>query len=382
MNKFSFIVLLLIVIIGIVVGFNVVSQNKTDIVQENIVQQEEVQKRVYKKKVKPDAIEAKGLYLTAYSASSEKKRQQIIDLINNTELNTVVIDIKDYSGKILYDSNLLLVSEFGTKENRLGNVKEIIKHFHDNDIYVIARQTVFQDPILAQKKPEWAIKTSGGGIWRDFKGLAWVDPTQQAVWRYNIAIAKEAVRLGFDEINFDYVRFPTDGNTAIARYAEDVTKKYKNMSSFYEFVSRSLEHEPVWTSADLFGFVMEREGESDLALNIGQRLEDTVDTFDYICPMMYPSHYPSGHLGIANPAAHPGPVIKNGMEMGQPKFEGHRAQSRPWIQAFNIGAVYDATKIRAQIDQVEAFTDGGWLLWNAANRYSAAGLKLATSTNE
>ena len=130
----------------------------------------------------------------------------------------LVIDIKDYSGLVLYDSNLLWVNEFKTEQDRLGDVKALIQKFHDNDIYVIARQTVFQDPILAERKPEWAIQSRNGGLWRDHKGLAWVDPTEKAVWRYNLAIAKEAILLGFDEINFDYVRFPSDGNLSLVVY--------------------------------------------------------------------------------------------------------------------------------------------------------------------
>ncbi|MBU2541973.1 putative glycoside hydrolase [Patescibacteria group bacterium] len=327
--------------------------------------------RVMIKKQKPTKREVKGLYLTAYSAGSSKKVDQIIDLINSTELNAVVIDIKDYSGYVLYDSNLLWVNEFKTEQNRLGDVKEMIKKFHDNNIYVIARQTVFQDPVLAERKPEWAIKSKYGGLWRDHKGLAWVDPTEQSVWNYNLAIAKEAIKLGFDEINFDYVRFPSDGNMSLVVYTHGDKAKYDVMRVFFKFMSDSLADKPAWISIDMFGFVMERHD----GMNIGQRLEDAVDYIDYICPMMYPSHYPAGHLGLSNPTDYPEIVFENGMKKGVSYFKDKRAEARPWVQAFNMGAVYDATKIRAQIDVIEKYTDGGWLLWNAANRYSSEGLK-------
>ena len=147
--------------------------------------------------LKPPQIEAKGLYLTAYSVGSAKKMDAIIDLIEKTELKGVVIDIKDYSGKILYDSQVKLVNDLKTDENRLGDVRSLIKKLHDKNIYVIARQTVFQDPVLAEKKPEWAIKNKAGGLWRDHKGLAWVDPGKKEVWSYNVAIAKEAVGFRF-----------------------------------------------------------------------------------------------------------------------------------------------------------------------------------------
>lgn len=325
-------------------------------------------------RIKNPLVGVKGIYLTAYSAGSKKKMDSIIDLINKTELNAVIIDIKDYSGYILYDSNVSLVNNLKLEVNRLGDVSALIKKLHDNNIYVIARQTVFQDPILAKNKLDWAIHRKGGGIWRDHKGLAWVDPTKKEVWQYNVDIAKEAINLGFDEINFDYVRFPSDGNISRAVYSTSTEKKYLNMREFYEFISDSLKEYPAWISLDLFGFVMEKTGEDDM--NIGQRLVDGADFSDYVCPMMYPSHYPVGHLGLSNPAANPRMIFANGFKKGAPQVEGRRAKIRPWLQAFNIGAVYGAEKIRAQIDETEKHSDAGWLLWNASNRYTAAGLKL------
>lgn len=322
------------------------------------------------KRSKPAEIIAKGVYLTAYSAGSAARRKEIINLLNTTELNAVVIDIKDYSGLVLYDSDVPLVNELDLEDNRLGDVPAIIQEFHDHDIYVIARQTVFQDPILAQKKSEWSIQSTTGGVWRDHKGLAWVDPTRKEIWEYNMAIAKEAVALGFDEINFDYVRFPSDGNMALVVYTNGDRARHDIMKDFYSYVGETFTDLPAWVSLDFFGFVMERHD----GMSIGQRLEDAVDVVDYISPMMYPSHYPAGHLGLDNPAAYPALVIDNGMKKGMPYFAEKRAKVRPWLQAFHMGARYDAENIRAQIDMVENYDHAGWLLWNAANRYSAAGL--------
>ncbi|PLX28359.1 sugar fermentation stimulation protein [Candidatus Parcubacteria bacterium] len=324
------------------------------------------------KNSKPEKREVKGIYLTAYSAGSTKKIDSIIDLIETTELNAVVIDIKDYSGFLLYDSQVELVNELGVKQNRIGDVSELIKKLHEHDIYVIARQTVFQDPVLAERRTDLAIKSKAGGIWRDQNGLAWVDPTNRQVWDYNVVIAREAIDLGFDEINFDYVRFPSDGNMSLVVYNTGDKQRYEVMHDFYAFLNTELSNEPAYISLDLFGYVMERHD----GMSIGQRLEDSVDEVDYISPMMYPSHYPSGHLGLSNPAAHPGVVIDNGMQKGMPYFTSStKAEVRPWLQAFNMGAVYSGSLIRAQIDMVEKYSDGGWLLWNAANRYTSAGLK-------
>ena len=325
---------------------------------------------------KPEKVYAKGLYLTAYSAASKKKRESIIALIENTELNTVVIDIKDDSGYVLYDSNILEVDEAGLEDNRLGDVAGIIKEFHDRGIYVIARQMVFQDPALAKKRPQWAIRNTQGGLWKDHKGQAWVDPTKKEVWEYNMAIAKEAVTFGFDEVNFDYVRFPSDGDMRSVVYTNKDKKKHEVMEEFYRYLGESFVNIPAWVSIDMFGFVMERHD----GMVIGQRLADAVDVVDYICPMMYPSHYPRGHLGLRNPAAHPGEVIRHGMEKGVSHFAQTKAAVRPWIQAFNIGAMYGEKNIRAQIDEIERFGGAGWLLWNAANRYSSAGLKMNPQT--
>jgi len=190
---------------------------------------------------------------------------------------------------------------------------------------------------------------------------------------YILTIAKESYKKGFDEINFDYVRFPSDGNMSDTLYDEENKKKYEVMGEFYKFLNNNFKDDPIWISLDLFGFTMEKNGTDDMA--IGQRIADTVDSVDYVCPMMYPSHYPSGHLNLANPAENPRAVFENGMKLGAPKFVGKRAQVRPWIQAFDMGAIYDAEKIRAQIDVIEKYADAGWLMWNASNRYSEAGLK-------
>ncbi len=321
-------------------------------------------------RIKSETKIVKGIYLTASSASNSKKIDEIIKLIDQTELNAVVIDIKDYTGFILYDSQISEVKNLKTKRVVLKNIPELIKKLHDHNIYVIARQTVFQDPILAQKKPEWAIKNKNGGVWRDRKGLAWVNSTNQSVWKYNIAIAKEVASLGFDELNFDYVRFPTDGNM-ISAVIPSSKERNSAMAKFFSFLSEQLKDKPVYISVDFFGLVMEDHS----GMSIGQTIAGAVDKVDYISPMMYPSHYAKGHLGMSNPASNPGKVIDYGMKIGTPLFKDKKAIVRPWLQAFNIGVVYDAKNIRAQIDMVEKYPNAGWLLWNAANRYTTAGLK-------
>ncbi len=322
-------------------------------------------------RIKPARQVAKGIYLTANSANNSKKMDEMIRLLDRTELNAVVIDIKDYTGYILYDSQIPAIKELKTKRVVLKNIPALIAKLHEHDIYVIARQTVFQDPILAEKKPGWAIKNKQGGIWHDKKGLAWVDSARKDLWDYNVNIAKEVIDLGFDEVNFDYVRFPTDGNMSNAVIPSS-TARNTVMANFFKYLSQELKDEPAYISVDFFGLVME----NFTGMSIGQKIDTASDSVDYISPMMYPSHYAKGHLGLANPAANPGKVIDNGMKKGSPLFVDKRAQLRPWLQAFNIGAQYGAVNIRAQINMVEKYPNAGWLLWNAANRYTDAGLKL------
>jgi len=325
---------------------------------------------------KPPQQIVKGLYLTASSANNSKKLDEIVSLLDKTELNALVIDIKDYTGYVLYDSQVPQVVNLKNKRVVLEDIPALIAKLHAHNIYVIARQTVFQDPILAQEKSEWAIKNKQGGVWHDRKGLSWVDGTNQEVWQYNVDIAKEAIDLGFDEVNFDYVRFPTDGNISQAVMPAWDDRNLA-MSKFYHYLSDKLKDEPAYISLDFFGLVMEDHS----GMGIGQKISNASNVVDYISPMMYPSHYAKGHLGLTNPASDPAKVINYGMKLGAPLFEDTHAKVRPWLQAFNLGAVYGAANIRAQIDEVEKYPNAGWLLWNAANRYTTAGLKSSVSSN-
>ncbi len=331
--------------------------------------------KLKRKNIKPKLREVKGVYLTARSASSRKKLREIINLINSTQLNSVVIDIKHYTGKVLYDSDIELVNNLNLEENRLGDIEKIIDKLHKHDIYVIARQSVFQDPALAEAKPRWALKNTKGRVWRNKNGISWTNPDKKEVWDYNIKIAKEAVSLGFDEINFDYVRFPSDGDTSRIRPKLTNKEKKEIIASFFDYIKQEMKNEPARTSLDLFGMVMEREK----GLRIGQKLKDTVEEVDYVSPMMYPSHYPPGHMGFDQPAKYPGKVLRNGLKQGNKYFEDSKAKLRPWIQAFGLSENYDREKVQTQIKAVEDYTDGGWLLWNARNVYDRS--EIVTSTN-
>lgn len=367
----------------------------------------------------------RGIYLTGWSAGSESKLNSIIELIGRTELNAVVIDIKDYSGYMSYRTGIKIVGDSGAEnEPRILRPNAMIKKLHDAGIYVIARQTVFQDPILAKAYPEWAMQNvstastspvksisdhgaspaQAAELWKDNKGLPWMDPAAKPVWDYNIAIAKDAFARGFDEVNFDYIRFASDGDLNKIKYPfwDEVTPKHKIMRNFFKYLRENLEGEKI--SADIFGLATVDTWDD---LGIGQVIEDAYEYFDYICPMVYPSHYAKGFMGYQSPAEYPYEIIKYSMDKALarlsvkekvvissttvgtttieqtadvPKFT---AKLRPWLQDFDLGATYDETKVRAQI---RATTDslsaggargefyGGWLLWDPANRYTEAAL--------
>lgn len=322
------------------------------------------------KREKAREKEIRGLYLTSYSGSNNAKIDEIINAIKGSLLNAVVIDIKDYSGKISYDSNIPLVNELKTDRDTIKNIPALLQKLHDNGIYAIARQTVFQDPELSDKRPEWAVKNSAtGGVWRDNKGLAWLDPTIKDNWKYNLDIAKEAIELGFDEVNFDYIRFPSDGKMALMKFANlGNTTKATVMRNFFQYLHDNLKDEPAYISGDLFGFTTERDDD----MQIGQQIEDAALYFDYVCPMVYPSHYPIGHLNFQNPAAHPYEVVKMALVKGEEslaKTENVRAKIRPWLQAFNMGAIYTPDMIDLQIKAAAEAGTYGYMLWNARNVY-------------
>jgi hypothetical protein len=316
----------------------------------------------------------KGVYLTSWTAGTAR-REDLIRLVERTELNALVLDIKDYSGRVGYLSRVSLAQEIGSSQDRIKDIEAFLLRCHRSGIYVIGRIVVFQDPWLAKCRPEWAIKDRDGEIWRDRKGLSWLDPACQQVWEYNLDLAKEAVGKGFDEIQFDYVRFPSDGRISSCRYPfwDQTTPKHQIIRQFFAYASQELAPFRVPISVDLFGLTLWRDDD----LNIGQRIIDAMDYVDYICPMVYPSHYPPHFLGFENPALHPYEIVYQSLIRGQSILSraNARARLRPWLQDFDLGARYDAEQIRWQKKATYEAQACGWFLWNPQNRYTESGLE-------
>jgi len=347
----------------------------------------------------PPAI-IKAIYATAYSAGNEKKLSYLINLIKTTELNALVVDVKDYSGYVLYNTNLPLPKKYNAVERRIPKLNKLIKRLHDEGIYVIGRVSVFQDPRLATARPDLALYSSSTGqTWQDNKGLLWMDTAAPEVWDYNIAIAKEISERGMDEVNLDYIRFASDGQLSDIKYPfwDEQTLKTKVLRDFFKHLREELPN--VKLSADLFGLVtINKDG-----LGIGQHLEYALPYFDAVAPMVYPSHYFKGFIGFENPGAHPYEVVKYSLDVAAQRIKDyeknlavqlgtttpaedprwHVAKLRPWFQDFDLGADYDAAKVKAQIQAqydtgtTSASTDlfDGWMIWNASNVYTREALQ-------
>lgn len=323
--------------------------------------------------IKPPA-EVKAIYMTSFVAGDKKWRAELVRLIEDTELNAVVIDIKDYTGKIAFAvTDPLLIGE-STVEIRIPDIKEFLAELHARNIYAIARIAAFQDPALASKRPEWAVKRADKTtIWKDYKGQTWIDPGQRESWEYLLALGKEAYSLGFDEINFDYIRFPSDGNMLDIFYpASEDADVAGIMKSFFEYVGGELSQLSVPTSADLFGMTTTNTDD----LNIGQVLEHALAHFDYVAPMVYPSHYPANFNGYPNPAEKPYEVVKYSMDKAVLRSSTTPGKLRPWLQDFNLGATYTADMVKAQIQAVYDSGLTSWMLWNAGNKYTRGALSI------
>lgn len=322
----------------------------------------------------PESV--KAIYMSQCVAGTPSFRAKLVELIDTTELNSVVIDIRDYSGKIGFPTNNPELAHMVSDTCGARDMRAFIKSLHDKNIYVIGRITVFQNPVYATLHPEQAVQSALGGVWRDDKGLPFVDVGAKDYWDNVITLAKEAyLEVGFDELNFDYIRYPSDGPMSEAVYTwSGIRPKAEVLEEFFSYLHDGIKSLNVATSADLFGMVATNYDD----LSIGQVLERALPYFDYISPMVYPSHYPPNWGGFSNPAARPYEVVHIAMKQAaaRTKALGMDPQKiRPWLQDFNMGATYTAELVRAQI---EATYDAGltsWYLWDAGNTYTRAALK-------
>jgi hypothetical protein len=326
--------------------------------------------------LRPKAIRA--AYLTYYGIAEPSIRNRVLDLVDRTELNAVVIDVKGDRGLIPYRTEVpeaLAAGALGPVVIR--DFDGMLRSFRERGIYTIARVVAFKDHVLAHHRPDLAVvDTRTGGPWIDNEKLAWVDPFREEVWDYVIAIAREAAAKGFDEVQFDYVRFPTDGRLSAAAYSQDnsAATRLPAIAGFLARARRELGPTGVFLAADVFGYTAFNANDTD----IGQRVEELAPHLDYICPMVYPSGYHLGIPGFRNPVKHPYEVVRESVRLIRQRSRHTSAQVRPWLQDFRDYAfdrrVFGSREVRAQIKGAADGGGVGFMLWNPRNDYTAQAL--------
>jgi len=317
----------------------------------------------------------KALYLSFYGIGSKSLRQAALALIRDAALNALVIDVKGDRGMISYRSAVPLATAVGAQRvTTIPDLPDLLRTLHEAGLYVIARIVVLKDDPLATARPDLAVKQENGSLFRDREGLAWTDPFLQEVRDYNIAIAVEAARAGFDEIQFDYLRFP---DTPRLRFAGPNTEasRIEAIASLLAQARRQLAPFNVYLAVDIFGYVCWNENDT----GIGQRLEELMPLVDYLSPMLYPSGFQFGIPGCPNPVEHPYEIVRRSLEQARARTGASPRRFRPWLQAFRDYAfdrrVFDADEVAAQIRAATEFGSDGWMLWDPRNVYSGTGLR-------
>lgn len=362
--------------------------------------------------------QVKTIYMTSCVAGTPSFRQKLVDLIATTEINSVIIDIKDFSGTISF-APVSPAWQPAWDSARCGawDMKEFIATLHQMDVFVIGRITVFQDPFYAELRPDLAVQRTDGSVWHDYKGLSFIDVGSHEYWDHILELSVMSYNLGFDELNYDYVRYPSDGNMQNITFPNSLAGEYgankqANLEAFFKYLNERLDDETLysavrhtntgrpsttpWTSADLFGMTTTNYDD----LSIGQVIERAAPYFDFIAPMVYPSHYPDSFLGLGDPNLYPYKVVNYAMQSGVDRMESKTTyvdgflhtrigtstpavyskpvwdarKLRTWIQDFDYGGDYDAADVRAQI---QASYDAGvmdWMIWAPSNIYTKAAL--------
>jgi hypothetical protein len=347
--------------------------------------------------------------MTSCIASGKRLRAPLVALIERSILNSVVIDIKDFSGMVSIDTG---DPRFVLNTNgcTVPDIESFIAELHEKGIYVIGRITVMQDSTFTKSHPDAAVqRRSSDGIWRDKKGLSFVDPGATEYWQYMIDLGKASYALGFDEINYDYIRYPSDGDMSDARYARSASStKSETMERFYRFLGDGMREAGIPTSADLFGMTTTNEDD----LGIGQVLENALRSFDYVAPMVYPSHFPPAFNGWNDPNLVPYELIEftmsraveraNALEERESGFTRssstpeyvptgkYAKRLRPWLEDFDCCAPnahhYTEDDVRAQMKGTYDAGLTSWMMWDPSNRYTpsafaSSSTSLATSSS-
>ena len=314
----------------------------------------------------------RAIYSTAHYAASDELWGELIEIADETEVNAIVLDLKDSTGSVYYNTQVPMATQIGAK-TPLYDIEERLGDMQEHDIYSIARIVVFEDPVLAQARNDLAIHdVTTGGLWTTWNGLAWVNAHESEVWQYNIDLALEAAELGFDEIQLDYIRFPSDGLLENADYGPEYAgrTRVEAITGFLTEMQAALKPTGSLLAVDIFGIALLEDDDA----GIGQNFAAIAPLVDVVCPMIYPSHFYPGEMGFDIPNNHPYDVILQSLQRGEQLVPSARDKLRPWLQDFSYGEgiEYGAPEVAAQIQAAEDFGAAGWMIWAPDNVYSEA----------
>ena len=317
---------------------------------------------------RPPPSEIRGVHVTVALASLPGKLQEYVDLRRHG-LNTIQLDVKDENGEVGFvPSSVPLARQVGAAKPYY-KPRAAAKLVHRHGLYLIGRVVVFEDPVLSKGRPDLAIQRSDGSVWTNHAGLGWANPYDRRVWDYNVSLAEVAARAGFDEIQFDYVRFPSDGDIESAVFPrKSATPPGWVIPQFVQYAAKRLKPLGVRVSADVFGLSATRD------LGIGQFPRRLASHLDAIYPMTYPSHYNPGEFGIPVPDAAPGETVFEALSDFRHELRGRKADMIPWIQDFSLGTPYGLAEVRAQIESARLQEARGFLLWNPSGIYTEEAL--------
>ncbi|MBA2654897.1 MAG: GTP-binding protein [Gammaproteobacteria bacterium] len=313
-------------------------------------------------------FKVKALYLTVYGTASDKIRNAAIQTIKRNNMNALVIDVKGDRGYIPFKVDLPMADKVGAQNTILiKDMPALMADLKGQGLYLIARVVVFKDDMLAAAHPEWAVKKNGS-VFRDREKLRWVDPFRKEVWNYNIEIAKAAAKLGFDEVQFDYVRYP-DTKGIMFSEPSNVDSRTRTITGFLEAAHKALTPYNVMVAADIFGYVIWNTDDT----GIGQQIDRAVHAVDVVSPMLYPSGF---HLGIPNyrnPVQHSYEIINLTLKRGIERVKVSPLRFRPWLQAFRDyafhGGDFGEARMRLQIKATNDVGASGYMFWNPRNVY-------------
>jgi hypothetical protein len=327
----------------------------------------------------PTPNPVRGLYVNRWAAIGDRM-WQLIDVAKRTEVNALVIDVKDDRGFMLYHSQVPLAKEIGADTTRpmsYRRLRAVLDTMRAYKIYPVARIVVAKDPLLASAKREWSIKRKRDSLpWLDKNGRPWLDPTHPEVWKYAGDLAAEAVNLGFSEVHFDYVRFPDEDRLIREAFFPLMNGRVRaqvirDQLGYLRTIVRPLQ---VPMTIDVFGL----SATDTTDMGIGQKWEMFVDQVDVVLPMDYPSHFAPGTYGLGNPNAHPYATLEHALRDAKARSASipNAARIVPWYQDFTLGPPrYGAAEVQAQMRAGHDQGIDGWMLWNPGSRYSLDALK-------